>query len=74
MRFYSEFSFPEQLTPSCISLRSKIRLLRKALPFGTIAGDEKAREQHPVTYWVGRILMMTIGAWIVTVAIMGSWN
>jgi hypothetical protein len=42
---------------------------------GAKSGTEaQAREQHPVTYWVGRILMMTIGAWIVTVAIMGSWN
>ena len=43
---------------------------------GAKSGTEaqKAREQHPVAYWVGRILMMTIGAWIVTVAIMGSWN
>ena len=43
---------------------------------GAKSGTEaqKAREQHPVAYWVGRILMMTIGAWIVTFAIMGSWN
>jgi hypothetical protein len=43
---------------------------------GAKSGTEaqKAREQHPVAYWVGRILMMTIGAWIVTFAILGSWN
>ena len=34
----------------------------------------KARAQHPVGYWVGRVLMMTIGAWIVAVAIMGISN
>jgi hypothetical protein len=27
-----------------------------------------------VGYWAGRILMMTIGAWIVAVAIMGISN
>jgi hypothetical protein len=41
------------------------------LPCGN-DGAQKAREQHPVAYWVGRILMMTIGAWIVTVVIMGK--
>jgi hypothetical protein len=32
---------------------------------GAVDADaHKTRAQHPVGYWAGRILMMTIGAWI----------
>jgi hypothetical protein len=38
------------------------------------ADAHKERAQHPVGYWVGRILMLIIGAWIVAVAIMRISN
>jgi hypothetical protein len=63
---------PKEISFIIVDIWSSVMPGRIGAKSGTEA--QKAREQHPVAYWVGRILMMTIGAWIVTVAIMGSWN
>ena len=45
---------------------------RLGITFGIEA--KKDHERHPVGYWLERILMMAIGAWIVIVGVVGISN